>query len=126
MILGGTAASSGSGKPSRPRPLAAALDRAIREENALALAQEPRPDAEARAAADAARWTAIRAAQEAAGEHAVVLPIATVRDALEYLREHPEADVEVDLLAPRQEGRPLLPAELLIRMIEAAFPDRLT
>lgn len=64
-------------------PLDRAVYRAIEEENQRFLAD---PEAQKRAEEDGERWRHIRAAEHAAGPHAIVLPIATAQSILALLR----------------------------------------
>lgn len=112
MISAGSNPVRYSGPYPESDPLAHSLDDAIAEANKIAEARAQHPDEVAKREADAARWAAIRAAQDAAGPHAVVLPIAVARDAISYLTESDED--------------PLLSPQLVAELIEVSFPDRLT
>lgn len=86
----------------KPGSLAWYADRAIAEENAAFLADPP---AQQKAADEGERWRHIMDAERAAGPHAVVLPVATARLALAYLRgEDPGSPIDISALTRMLEG----------------------
>lgn len=83
-------------------PFSHAVDSAIEEINAIALL----PEAEAEARAIGTRWAAILTAEAAAGEHAVVLPVALAKDVLAVAsgeESHLPADLVIKMLAAQIE-----------------------